>query len=335
MNAKIIYILLLIPSILFNVYGQTKVGTTAANFLTIPVGARATGMGGAFVAISQDATSGYWNPAGIAKLNGNQINVSHTPWLVNTSHNWLSLAMNFGDNAFGISINQLDYGTEEITTAENPMGTGQNWEAMDIAVGISYSRNLTDQFSFGATVKYIEQKIWHESASAIAMDVGLLFRTEYSGLTIGMNISNFGTEIEMLGKDLLQPVDIDPGNSGNNDNIVSNMDTDSWALPLAFTVGVGMEILRNETWGLTIASDATHPNNQRLHMNIGSELSWQEMLYFRAGYNSLFKEAAQEGLAFGFGFSYPIGDLDFSMEYSYMDFGIFDSISRYSINLCF
>ena len=335
MNKIIIYIFLLVSSMFLDVYGQTKVGTTAANFLTIPIGAKATGLGGAFVAIANDATSGYWNPAGIAKLSGNQINISHTPWLVNTNHNWMSLAMNFGDNAIGVSVNQLDYGTEEITNAESPMGTGQNWDAMDIAVGISYSRNLTDQFSFGVTLKYVQQRIWHESSDAMAIDVGLLFITDYSGLTIGMNISNFGTEIEMEGKDLLQPVDIDPGNSGNNDNIVANMDTDAWALPLAFTVGLGMDLISNDSWKLTLASDATHPNNQKLYVNLGSEISWQGMLHLRVGYNSLFKDAAEEGLALGFGCSYPIGDLEFSLDYSYMDFGIFDSISRYSINLSF
>lgn len=335
MNKKIVYIFFVISSLVFSVYGQTKVGTTAANFLTIPIGARATGMGGAFVAISADATSAYWNPAGLARLNGNQINVTHTPWLISTNHNWLSLSTKFGDNAFGISINQLDYGSEEITTAEAPMGTGQTWEANDMAIGLSYSRNMTDRFSFGVTVKYVKLKIWHESAEAFAMDVGLLFKTDFRGLTIGMNISNFGTEIQMKGKDLLQPVDIDPANSGNNDNIISNMDTDSWALPLAFTVGLGMDIIHSENWRLTLASDATHPNNQKLYMNVGAEFTWQHMLYFRVGYNSIFKEEAQEGLALGFGFSYSIGGLEFSMDYSYMDFGLFDPISRYSLNLKF
>lgn len=314
---------------------QTKVGTTAANFLTIPVGARATGMGGAFVAVAEDASSGFWNPAGLARLEGNQINISHTPWLVSTNHNWVSLSIGLGDNTFGISVNQLDYGSEEITTPDDPMGTGQRWEAMDIAVGLIYSRNITDNFSFGAAVKYVEQKIWHESAVAVAMDVGLLYQTEFSGLTIGMNISNFGTEIEMEGKDLLQPVDIDPGNSGNNDNIVSNLDTDSWPLPLAFTVGIGVDIIKSHDWQIILAMDATHPNNQKLFLNTGTEISWSEMFFIRAGYNSLFKEEALEGLSLGMGVYYPIGNINLAIDYSYMDYGIFDSISRYSINIGF
>ncbi|NOX88215.1 MAG: UPF0164 family protein [Calditrichaeota bacterium] len=335
MLKKIAYIFPLLFSLVFNILGQTKVGTTAANFLTIPIGARATGMGGAFVALASDATSAYWNPAGLVRLNGNEINITHTPWLVGTDLNWLSIALKFGPNAIGVSFNQLDYGSEEITTAQNPMGTGQKWEAADMAFGLSYARSLTNRFSFGATVKYIKQQIWHESATAIAMDVGLLFRTDFRGLTIGMNISNFGHEIKMKGKDLLQPVDIDPGNSGNNANIVANMDTDSWPLPLAFTVGLGMDVLRNKGWRVTIAGDATHPNDQKLYLNFGSEVSWRETLTLRAGYNSLFKEMAQEGLTLGFGLRYPIGSMVVSVDYSYMDFGVFNEISRYSLNVQF
>ncbi len=330
-----VYICLLICSLVLNAFGQTKVGTTAANFLTIPIGARATGMGGAFVAIANDATSAYWNPAGLTRLDGNQINATHTPWLVNTDLNWLSLVMKFGENALSVSINQLDYGSEEITTPNAPMGTGQKWEAMDLSFGISYARELTDRFSFGTTFKIIQQQIWHETANAIAMDVGLMYKTEFRGLTIGMNISNFGSEIQMAGKDLLQPVDIDPGNSGNNDNIVANMDTDSWPLPLAFTVGLGVDVFKNENWRVIMASDATHPNNQKLHMNLGTEFSWREMLALRAGYNSMFKEEAQEGFTFGFGLNYPFGDLIVSLDYSYMEFGVFNPISRYSLNLQF
>lgn len=335
MIKKITYIFLLLCLPVLQLIGQTKVGTTAANFLTIPIGARATGMGGAHVAVSADATSAYWNPAGLARLSGRQINFTHTPWLVETDMNWLSIAVPFGANTFGVNINQLDYGSAEITTADAPMGTGQHWEAEDMAFGLSYARRITNRFSFGVTFKYVKQQIWHESASALAMDVGLLYKTAFSGLTIGMNISNFGSEIRMQGKDLLQPVDIDPGNSGNNENIVAKMDTDAWPLPLAFTVGLGMDVMNRENWRVTVAGDATHPNNQKLHLNFGSEICWRDLLSLRAGYNSLFKEEAQEGLTLGFGLQYPVGGIILSMNYSYMEFGVFNPVSRYSLNLQF
>src|SRR5690606_28394911 len=180
------------------VYSQSKVGTTAANFLTIPVGPRATSMGSAFTAIANDATSAFWNPSGLSRMTRSEFTASTAEWLVGTRLNWIGLAYKLDENnSIGISVNQLDYGEEDITTPEQPTGTGEKWSASDIAVGLSYSRNLTDRFSIGGTVKYISQQIWNESASAFALDIGLLFHTELEGLRLGMNISNFGTEMQL------------------------------------------------------------------------------------------------------------------------------------------
>ena len=136
------------------VFPQTKVGTTVANFLTIPVGPRATGMGGAFTAVANDATTSFWNPAGLSRIPRNEFTASTAEWLVGSRTNWVGLAFKFDDdNAIGISINQLDYGEEEITTIQEQNGTGAYWSASDLAVSLSYSRNLTDRFSIGGTVK--------------------------------------------------------------------------------------------------------------------------------------------------------------------------------------
>lgn len=320
----------------FGASGQSKVGTTSANFLTIPVGPRATGMGGAFVAVANDVTTAFWNPGGLSRLDGNDFTVAHTGWLVGTDLNWLGIAVQLdGDNALAFSINQLDYGTEEITTPDQPTGTGQDWDAQDLAFGVSYARNLTDRFSIGGTAKYISQRIWNESASAFAFDVGLLFRTQYHDLKIGMNIANFGTEMKLNGKDLLQPVDIDPAHAGNNDNIVSSLETKSWTLPLVFTVGVGIDVLSEQSLQWTIAADAVYPNNQTSHVNLGTEATWEDLISIRAGYNSFFKETPEEGLSGGIGLRYSFGALVTRVDYSYMSFGIFNAVSRYSLSITF
>ena len=116
-------------------FPQTKVGTTVANFLTIPVGPRASGMGGAFTAVANDATSAFWNPAGLSRFSRSEFTASTAEWLVSSRTNWVGLAFKFDDdNAIGISINQLDYGEEEITTVQQQNGTGQFWSASDMAV---------------------------------------------------------------------------------------------------------------------------------------------------------------------------------------------------------
>lgn len=329
---------ILIVSIVFvgSLFSQSKVGTTAANFLTIPVGSKASGMGGAFVANANDATALFWNPGAISRLPRSEFNVSYSDWLVGTSFNWLGVALKLSDNsAFGLSINQLNYGEEEITTASRPDGTGEKWKAQDIAFTATYAQNLTDRFSIGGSVKYIHQQIWNQVASAFALDIGLLFNTQLDGLRIGMNIANFGTELKLSGKDLLQAIDIDPANTGNNDRITGSLDTESWTLPLMFTVGLGYDVVKTEDWQIMVATDAVYPNNQTSYFNLGGEFTWSDMVSFRVGYNSLFKEAAEERFSAGVGLKYNFGAFYSRIDYSYTEFGIFNEISRISVSIGF
>ncbi len=212
-------------------------------------------------------------------------------------------------------------------------GTGEYWSASDIAINLSYSRNLTDRFSVGGTVKFISQKIYDVSASGFGLDVGLLFYTQLEGLRLGMNISNFGTEMQLDGKSLLQPIDVDPANAGNNSNISGALLTEAWSLPLTFTVGLAYDAINNEDWLLTLAGDALIPNNQSTYGNVGLELTWNQLISLRGGYNSLLKEDAQEGLTGGVGIQYDFGGFFAKFDYSYTDFGIFDPISRFALSV--
>jgi len=319
------------------VFGQSKVGTTAANFLTIPVGPRASGMGGAFVATADDATDAYWNAGGLTHLLDNYtFVVSHADWLVGTSLNWFAIAVKIDrDDAMALSLNQLDYGQTPVTTPDAPQGTGQDWSAQDISVGVSYARNLTDQFSIGGTLKFIDEQIWNESATAFALDVGLLYDTDFNGIRLGMNIANFGTEMQLGGKDLLEPIDLTPGQTGGNSNLVGNLGTKAWPLPLVFTVGVGMDIVKSDDMRWAADIDALYPNNEGSYLNLGTELTWNHLLSLRAGYNSLFEQSAEEGLSLGVGLEYNLDGLETHVDYSYMNFGIFKYVSRYSISIAF
>lgn len=329
---KVCLIILLGLSV--NVFPQTKVGTTVANFLTIPVGPRASAMGGAFLAVAGDATSSYWNSAGLSRIVRNEFTASTAEWFVGTRLNWLGVSFKLDDdNAVGISINQLDYGDEEITTPQQPNGTGANWSASDIAICLSYSRNLTDRFSIGGTVKYISQNIYETSSSGFGIDVGLLFYTQLEGLRLGMNIANFGTEMQLDGKALLQPIDIDEADGGNNGNISGKLLTDAWALPLTFNVGLAYDAFKDNDWLLTVAADAVIPNDQSTYANMGLELTWDNLISLRGGYNSLFKDNANEGLTAGFGVQYDFGGFFAKFDYSYSQYDRFDAISRFALSV--
>src|ERR1035437_849169 len=205
MKIKIITILITLGFASVNLFSQvSKVGTTAAAFLEIGPGSVATGMGGAFVSVANDATALYWNPAGIANFTKNEATIFHANWIASTKFDYAALVLPLGGvGNIGLSFTSLSMADELVRTVDQPEGTGEFFSAGDIAVGLSYARSLTDRFSIGFTAKYIQESIWHESASAMAIDAGTTFRTDlFNGLVIGASISNFGTQMKLIGSDI-------------------------------------------------------------------------------------------------------------------------------------
>ncbi len=318
-------------------WAQNKVGTTAGTFLGISIGPRATAMGGAFAAVGSDPTALYYNPGAVAQGEMSQLSVVHTNWLLDTHFNWVGFVFKLDNaNAIGLSYTQLNYGEEEITTVLKPEGTGERWSANDLAVGLSYGRSLTDRFSLGGTVKFIQQKIYNESASAVSVDVGLLFITGFNNMRLGMSIANFGTDMRFEGRDLIQRVDLDPESLGNNDKIVGFLKTDHWPLPLFFRVGVAMDVVKMPFAVMTVAVDALRPSDNDEIVNVGTEIVLQNALFLRAGYKSLFRENSEEGLTFGAGVQFlQPGGPRWSFDYAFADFGMMDYVQMFSLGIAF
>ena len=316
---------------------QSKVGTTAAPFLGISVGPRATAMGGAFTAVANDATALYYNPGAISRFGKSEFIFSQTDWLVNTHFNWIGMIYNMGEiGTLGFSLTNLDYGEEEVTTVLEPEGTGETWGATDFAAGISYARNLTDRFSIGGTVKYIQMKVWNEKASSMALDIGLLFITGFHDMRLGMSIANFGNDMRMEGKELLHRIDLDPNSVGNNETIVANLKTEKWPLPLFFRVGLAMDVMKLAGNRLTLSVDALRPSDNTEIVNVGTELGIHEYVFLRAGYKSLFRDESEEGLTAGAGINLAWGGaISLSLDYTYADFGLFEDIQMISAGFRF
>lgn len=318
-------------------HAQSKVGTTAAQFLGIGVGPRAMAMGSAFVALGDDASAMYWNPGALSRVGHGQVMASHTSWLVETDFNWIGVTLALDpDNAIGISLTQLDYGEDDVNTVTMPEGTGERWTAQDLAFSLTYARNLTDRFSIGGSFKYITQQIWNESASTFAFDLGLVFRTPFDGLRLGAVLSNFGGNMQLDGKDLTRRIDLDPENTGNNETIVANLKTDSWELPLFFRAGVSYDLQRSELFTAIISADAVRPNDNDQYYNLGLEVGFRNILFVRAGWKSLALTDTEEGLTAGFGLYYPLfGTTAAALDYTYQDFGIFKSVQTISLAIDF
>lgn len=316
---------------------QSKVGTTAAQFLGIGVGPRATAMGGAFVALGSDASAMYWNPGAMSRIGHSQVIASFTEWLVGTNFNWVGLNIAVdADNAIGVSLTQLDYGEDKVRTVAMPEGTGARWTAQDLAFTLSYASNLTDRFSIGGSFKYITQQIWNESASTVAFDLGLIFTTPFDGMRIGASLSNFGGDMQLDGKDLTQRIDLDPDNSGNNETIVANLKTDEWELPLFFRAGISYDFMRNDLFSVTMSADAVRPNDNDEHVNLGGEFGYRNMFFVRAGYRTIFLEDSEQGFTAGVGLHYPIfGSTAAAIDYSYQEFGVFDGVQTFTLSVDF
>ncbi|MEM1270600.1 MAG: PorV/PorQ family protein, partial [Bacteroidota bacterium] len=134
----------------------TKVGTTAAQFLKLGMSARAISMGSAFVAEASDLSAVYWNPAGLASLQGGAVQVSHTEYLAGIDYEVAAFGTSLGRNgALGASVIFLDSGDMEVRTVDAPDGTGEQFGVQNVALQLSYARALTDRFSLGVTGKYI------------------------------------------------------------------------------------------------------------------------------------------------------------------------------------
>lgn len=314
----------------------TQVGTSAAAFLNIQVGARGMAMGGAFVASANDATALYWNPAGIARMPKGEATVMHTNWLAGTDFDFGAVVIPVGFGVIGASITSLTTGDMEVRTVEMPEGTGEIFSANDIAAGLSFATNLTDRFSIGFTAKLIRSSIFNETANSFAIDIGTMFTTELNGMRIGVSLLNLGTDMKLSGRDLILLVDPAPLKDGSNDRIVSNLQTDSFSLPLMLRVGVAMDFLKTENSQLTIAVDGTNPSDGDEGVNFGAEYSWHNSVFLRGGYQSWLVDDSEGGLTLGGGLRFKLLDeSSLKFDYAWADFGRFNNIQRFSIGVEF
>ncbi|MDP4175282.1 MAG: PorV/PorQ family protein [Bacteroidota bacterium] len=317
----------------------SKTGTTAATFLEIPVGASAVGMGAAFVSVANDASALYWNVAGTATTAQSQLYAQHSTWIASTRFDFAGLIIPLsGIGVLGISFTSLSMPDMLVRSEELPEGTGEYFSAGDMAVGISYARSLTDRFAIGFTAKYIQQTIWHEKATGFAVDASTFFRTDlFNGMVIGAAISNFGTSMQMSGRDTRTFGRIDPTKQGSNERIPFNIEMDSWDLPLYIQIGISTNVVKSEDFKWLVAIDALHPNDNDESVNVGTELSYNNFIFLRAGFTSLFlsKDQREGGLSLGVGVASGnlLGQTGIQFDYAYRNFGRLENIHVFSVGL--
>lgn len=331
-------------------YSQNNVATTSAAFLEIGPGARSLGMGSAYVSVANDASSLYWNPAGIVNISRPEVQSFYTPWLVETQYYYNTAVVPMGTYGnLGFSFTAITMDEMIVRTVQDPEPSeyGQKFDAGNISMGIAYAKKLTDRFSFGFQTKFIQESIWQMSAQGFAVDIGTLFITKRD-LRIGMSVSNFGGKLGMEGNNTLVDIDVDENIYGNNDRIDGNLGTAKWPLPLMFRFGISREFTFASNMKCLFAVDAIHPNNNPEYLNMGLEYSAMDMVFLRFGKSHTFYELSfeedgesigigpEQGLSFGAGVKYqiPRGPM-VNIDYVFTDFGVFNNIEGYSISFTF
>jgi hypothetical protein len=338
-------------------YSQYRYGTTSANFLEIGPSSSAVAMGGAYVSLANDAISAYWNPAGLANVSELEIGVSSQNWVAGIRHFSTTVALSMGNyGTISVYFTDFDYGSTEVTNINNQDGTGEYYNANELATSIGYARNLVDWFSFGASLKVINSNIWHSSARATALDLGVIVKTNYfsktrdrnNGLRIGMSISNYGTQIKYDGIDLINPIDILENENGNYENVIGQYRTESWELPLIFRLGASIKPIVTNNQSLTISSDVLHPNNNSESINSGLQYCYKlgggNTFYIRSGIKGIGIAQANKrlsasgiylpfsSLTYGVGFDKKfVNNQNIGIDYSFQSIGLLGDVSLITI----
>ncbi|MFH1278702.1 MAG: PorV/PorQ family protein [Candidatus Eisenbacteria bacterium] len=267
-----------------------KVGTIGAQFLKIGVGGRGTAMGESFVAIADDPSALYWNPAGIAKLEGkSHVFLSHASWPAGIGHEFAGYVFTYGGipGVMGVSLNVLQMDPMIRTTEYHPDGINQpgsseleQFDAGDMAIGLSYAQFLTDKFSFGGTVKWVHQGLEDEFAEGINFDFGTLYNTGFRTITIGMTVQSIGSTMTFIDQE--------------------------FSPPTTFKLGVAMNALQSQQHSVLTSAEFNHPSDNQERANLGLEYVYTPLdrfaLALRGGYMA---NRDIQDFALGFGVRFP------------------------------
>ncbi len=325
----------------------SNVGRAGLTFLKIGPGARPAAMGGAFTAVSDDASAVFYNPAAMTRVKKIDFLFSHTDWISDISHEYVGLVVPGGlMGTFGVSLCFLTMGEiqttriDDITTVmREDRGEGlPSYSSSDLAIGLSYAYRFTNKFSAGVTAKYASEKVSDMSAGNLAIDLGTYYMTGFRSLRVGMAILNFGTDVRFNGKDLQEEI-IEEGSPSNYTGTQYERITTAFPMPLQFKLGLAYDFALPANSVLTTAGELVHPNDGAEKLQLGMEYGWNKMVFLRAGYkfdpDAYDKKTGMENLSAGLGLARSFGGARINVDYAYTNLGYLDNAHRFSLGLGF
>ncbi len=305
---------------IMRLYGDENVGTAGAQFLRVPVGARAVALGQAYTACATDGSAPFWNPAGLMRTPGRRnLFFAHNDYAADIDLEYAAYHWHGQNFGYGIFAGMLLSGDIPRTTELYQEGTGQTFEANQYVLGFSLARAMTDRFSFGGSIKYFQENLDEFTTRGALFDLGILYFVGVGDLRVGFAVRNIGADLRPGGT----PPELGPG-------YVPPTEFQSYAAPTSGSFGVAYTWRLGGRTALLTTADFHHPTDFSESFRLGAELQLDRRLDLRGGYETNRDEG---GLAAGFGVRLARDRWDIRLDYALRDMGHFGTVHQLSLDL--
>ncbi len=329
MKCKLVIILLVLLAVsLTTAYAGSdrRLGTDGAQELVIPIGSRGTAMGGAVVASTRGIESMFWNPAGLADLEGTEAMFTHLPYIADINVNFAGVATRIeGFGTFGVGAKVVTIGNIQETTEQYPTGTGREFNPSLTVINMSYARILTANVSFGATAMFVNEDIFEVKATGVAFDVGFKYDPRWNGVSIGLAIKNYGPQMSFSGRGF---------NRSLNGQPVRPLGA-SFDLPSSINMGMAWEFLNQDKNYASISGNFRSNNYTQDYWQGGAEYVYDGKYSLRAGYTFQDNTNYVYGASLGAGVKVPLGGTTLTFEYSWNQTDVFDDNQYFTLTADF
>jgi hypothetical protein len=284
-------------------------GTTGAEFLRIPIGARPAGMAEAFTGLSDDVHALAYNPSGIAFLARQELGMLYDAYAPGVNHAWTGYVHPLRFGTYGLAVNVVNVAPFDSYSLYDQQ-TGQT-SAMDAAFQFSYGLRISDTWAVGGSGKYINSRLHTTNASAVAGDLGTLW-VPARGVRLGAALLNLSNGLRYV--------------------------SETTPLPITARLGASWTPYdpRDFLHYFTLSMDGVQTRGQSPKFSGGVELWYQGVMALRLGGRS--DPGAGAGYTAGVGL-YVLRDphkpCEFGFDYSFMDSGNFAQTHQATLVLKF
>jgi len=298
---------------------QTRKGTSGADQLLIPVGAKSIATGGAFLSRVTGVESIYYNPAGLDLMTGTQAMFDYLNYVADIGQAYFAIGTQLGDlGSIAITYKTLDFGDIPVTTFQDPDGTGQTYSPNFFVAGLTYSKSVTDRVAAGFNFKIVNESIMNASATGIAIDFGVQYQFD-NNLSLAAAVKNIGTNMAYSGEDLKVKTEV-PSTGYGSGNGVYQADTEPFQIPSYFELSVAYDYFMSDDNQLAIGTTFRNNNNFEDQMMFGMEYGFLNTFFLRGGYDLLLQNSDQSiyDYTLGAGINYETSDgISIGFDYAY------------------